>query len=156
VQRNWTTEEVPRDAMPRTNISFLYGTKVLNGAYTGSDDLYKKFVGLPHINSITNLLGKSQIPLVLSECLQNFDLKIRNVLVPYVRELMGGMPASSKLPIHDYGTEGGYGYFQLKLKEIMAYPDLKPEVLQNVRELGNILVFCKMIDHSVVNTLLLI
>ncbi len=74
------------------------------------------------------------------------------MLVPYVRELMGGMPASSKLPIHDYGTEGGYGYFQLKLKEIMAYPDLRPEVLQNFRELGNIILFTKMIDASLVRT----
>jgi len=59
---------------------------------------------------------------------------------------MGGMPASSKLPIHDYGTEGGFGYFQLKLKDIITYPDLRPEVLQNFKEMGNLIIFLKFCD----------
>lgn len=148
IRRNFS-QEPPRDAMPRTNISFLYGSKVLTQAYQNSDELHKKFVGGPHVTSIVNLLGKSHMPLVVSECLQNIDLKIRNVLLPYVRELMGGMPQSSKLPIHDYGTEGGFGYFQLKLKEIITYPDLRPEVLQNFREFGNILALLKLLDAAV-------
>ena len=86
--------------------AFLFGSKILNGAYTNAGELYKKFVGAPHIESIIRLVGKTNLPLVVSECLQNMDLKIRNVLAPYVRELMSGMPPSSKLPIHDYGTEG--------------------------------------------------
>lgn len=87
---------------------FLYGSKVLNGAYANSAELYKKFFGPQHIQSILRLVGRENMPLIISECLQNMDLKIRNVLAPYVRELMGGMPASSKLPIHDYGTEGTF------------------------------------------------
>lgn len=63
---------------------------------------------------------------------------------------MGGMPASSKLPIHDYGTEGGFGYFQLKLKDIITYPDLRPEVLQNFKEMGNLILFLKLSDTSLV------
>jgi len=144
------SDEVPRDAMPRPNQAFLFGSKVLNGAYANAGELYKKFVGAPHVESIIQLVGKSNLPLVVSECLQNMDLKIRNVLAPYVRELMSGMPPSSKLPIHDYGTEGGYGYFQLKLKDIITYPDLRPEVLQNFREIGNLLVFLRMVDQYLV------
>jgi len=140
------SDEVPRDAMPKTNPTFLYGSKVLNGAYANSSELYKKFVGTPHIDAIVNLVGTSNLPLIVSECIQNMDLKLRNVLVPYVRELMGGMPPNSKLPIHDYGTEGGFGYFQLKLKDIITYPDLQSEVLQNFREVGNLIIFLKMID----------
>jgi len=75
-------------------------------------------------------------------------LKIRNVLAPYVRELVGGI-ASSKLPIHDYGTEGGYGYFQIKLKDIITYPDLRPEVLQNFKEMGNLVIFLKQCDSVI-------
>lgn len=63
---------------------------------------------------------------------------------------MGGMPVSSKLPIHDYGTEGGHGYFQLKLKDIINYADLRPEVLQNFREMGNLIIFLKMCDLALV------
>lgn len=60
------------------------------------------------------------LSLIVGEVLRNMELKLVNVLAPYVKELMlSGMPQSSKLPIHDYGTEGGYGYFQLKLKDIL-------------------------------------
>jgi len=142
-------DEVPRDAMPKTNPTFLYGSKVLNGAYANASELYKGFFGMQHVNSITHLCGKSNLPLIVSECLQNMDLKLRNVITPYVRELIGGMPASTKLPIHDYGTEGGYGYFQLKLRDIITYPDLRPEVLQNFREMGNLVIFLKMCDVAV-------
>lgn len=66
------------------------------------------------------LAGKQGLPLIISEVLRNMELKLVNVLEPYVKELVAGMPQSSKLPIHDYGTEGGYGYFQLKLKDILT------------------------------------
>eukprot|EP01119_Soliformovum_irregulare_P019520 TRINITY_DN6199_c0_g1_i4.p1 TRINITY_DN6199_c0_g1~~TRINITY_DN6199_c0_g1_i4.p1 ORF type:complete len:1378 (-),score=485.69 TRINITY_DN6199_c0_g1_i4:58-4191(-) len=141
-------DEVPRDSAPKPNPTFLYGTKILNGAYANAQDLYNKFFGMIHVESILRVVGKSNLPLVISECLQNMDLKIRNVLAPYVRELMGGMPPSSKLPIHDYGTEGGFGYFQLKLKDIITYPDLRPQVLQNFRELGNLLIFLNQCDQA--------
>eukprot|EP01114_Cavostelium_apophysatum_P018213 TRINITY_DN5592_c0_g1_i1.p1 TRINITY_DN5592_c0_g1~~TRINITY_DN5592_c0_g1_i1.p1 ORF type:complete len:1338 (-),score=458.14 TRINITY_DN5592_c0_g1_i1:118-4131(-) len=141
------SDEVPRDSMPKTNPTFLWGSKVMNGAYANAMELFKNFFGTQHINSILHLVGRSNLPLIVSECLQNMDLKLRNVLAPYVRELMGGMP-STKLPIHDYGTEGGYGYFQLKLKDIIIYPDLRPEVLQNFREMGNLIIFLKMCDFG--------
>lgn len=34
-------DEVPREAMPKTNPTFLYGSKVLNGAYANAAELYK-------------------------------------------------------------------------------------------------------------------
>jgi len=140
---------VPRDAPPKTNPNFLFGSKSLNTAYSYSSELSKGFIGSPHINAIVNLVGHSNLPLIVSECIQNMDLKLRSVLAPYVRELFGGMPQSSKLPIHDYGTEGGYGYFQLKLKDIINYPDLQSAVLQNFREVGNITIFLNMLDSAI-------
>ena len=65
------------------------------------------------------MIKEAGLSLVIGEILRNMELKLVNVLAPYVKELLlSGMPQSSKLPIHDYGTEGGYGYFQLKLKGI--------------------------------------
>lgn len=64
-------------------------------------------------------MKESGLSLILGEIMRNMELKIVNVLDPYVKELFSGMPQSSKLPIFDYGTEGGYGYFQLKLKGIL-------------------------------------
>lgn len=36
------------------------------------------------------------------------------------------------------------------MKDIITYPDLRSEVLQNFRELGNILIFMKIIDLALV------
>jgi len=92
--------------MPKTNPSFLYGNKGLTSAYANSGELWKKCFGNAHILALLRLVGRSGLPLVISEVLRNMELKVGNVLSPYVRELQGGMPQSSKLPIHDYGTEG--------------------------------------------------
>ena len=138
--------------MPRLpNQTLLYGSKVLNAAYASSGELLKKFIGAPHVQSIIRLVTIPHLPLIINECIQQMDLKVRNVLVPYVRELFQGMPAKSKLTRHDYGTEGGYGYFQLQLKEMIQYPELRSEVFQKFRELGNIIIFMKMLDQGVVN-----
>eukprot|EP00026_Physarum_polycephalum_P001363 Phypoly_transcript_01364.p1 GENE.Phypoly_transcript_01364~~Phypoly_transcript_01364.p1 ORF type:complete len:1135 (+),score=191.05 Phypoly_transcript_01364:297-3407(+) len=140
------TDPVQRDAMPKTNIMFLQGNKPLSSAYANSIELTKKFFGLPHIHSLLRLAGREGLPLIISEVLRNMELKIVNVLSPYVKELFVGMPPSSKLPIHDYGTEGGYGYFQLKLKDIFTYPDLRPEVMHNFRIFGNAIVLLNLLD----------
>eukprot|EP01113_Clastostelium_recurvatum_P001498 TRINITY_DN1060_c0_g1_i3.p1 TRINITY_DN1060_c0_g1~~TRINITY_DN1060_c0_g1_i3.p1 ORF type:complete len:1328 (-),score=521.15 TRINITY_DN1060_c0_g1_i3:101-4084(-) len=140
------TEPVPRDAMPKSNPTFLFGNKALNGAYANSAELLKKFIGMPHIFSMLRLISKAGLPLVIGEVLRNLELKFSNVLSPYVRELMSGMPASSKHPIYDYGSEGGYGSYQLKLQAIATYPDLKSEVFQNFREVGNSIVLMNLFD----------
>jgi len=146
------TDEVQREGMPKTNPNFLFGNKPLNAAYANSAELHKYFIGMPHIQSILRMVGKKNLPLIVSETLRNIEIKLTNVLSPYVVELLAGMPASTKLPIYDYGTEGGYGYFQLKLKDIYIYPDLRPEVLQCFRELGNSLVLMNLLDQAITQT----
>ncbi|EFA78321.1 component of SCAR regulatory complex [Heterostelium album PN500] len=147
------TEEVQRESMPKTNPLFLFGNKQLNAAYANSAELHKSFLGMPHMHALINVVGRKNLPLIIGECLRNIEIKINNVLTPYCRELIqSGMPPSQKLPIYDYGTEGGYGYFQLKLKDIYTYPDLRPEVIQCFRELGNSIVFMNLLDQALVQS----
>eukprot|EP01133_Synstelium_polycarpum_P001207 gene1207-1395_t len=144
-------DEVTRETMPKTNPVFLFGNKQFNGAYANSAELHKHFVGSPHIQALIRVVGRKNLPLIVGEVLRNIEIKLTSVLAPYVRELIqSGMPPSQKLPIYDYGTEGGYGYFQLKLKEIYTYPDLRPEVIQCFRELGNMIVFLHQLDQALV------
>lgn len=70
-------DEVPRDASPKTNPNFLFGTRAFNTVYAASADLYKKFIGMYHVNSVLRLVGMTDVPLIISECLQNMDLKVR-------------------------------------------------------------------------------
>jgi len=44
---------------------------------------------------------------------------------------------------------GSYGYFQLKLKDIFTYPDLRPEVLHNFRIFGNAVIILNLLDMGV-------
>jgi cytoplasmic FMR1 interacting protein len=90
--------------------------------------------------------------MLLSELLRNLYLKISNILGPYVAALTAGLPPSSKLPLHEYGVEGCHGMFSMKLRELVDYPDLKPEVLQNFRELGNSMVFVELLDQILKQT----
>jgi cytoplasmic FMR1 interacting protein len=141
------SSEVPRDPLPKTNPLFLQGNKVLSFVYMNSIELTKKFIGSTHILALLRVVKEEGLSLLIGEVLRNMELKLVNVLAPYVKELvLSGMPQSSKLPIHDYGTEGGYGYFQLKLKDIFTYPDLRPEVLHNFRIFGNAVAFIHLLD----------
>jgi cytoplasmic FMR1 interacting protein len=126
----------------------MFGSKTLNYAYGQASQLFAKFFGMPHIHALIRVVGKANMALVIAESLHNVELKINNVLVPYVRELNKAMPPSSKLPLFDYKTTGCFGYFQLKLKDITVYPDLRSEVFQHFKEMGNTVIFLNMLDHG--------
>eukprot|EP01117_Protostelium_nocturnum_P005158 TRINITY_DN1874_c0_g1_i1.p1 TRINITY_DN1874_c0_g1~~TRINITY_DN1874_c0_g1_i1.p1 ORF type:complete len:1354 (-),score=489.30 TRINITY_DN1874_c0_g1_i1:93-4154(-) len=139
-------EKVVRESMPKLNPLFLYGSKTFNGAYANSAELWKNFIGVPHVSAIVKLVGATDLPLIVSECLQNMDLKIRNVLAPYVSEAFKGLYRSSKLPPHAYKTVGGHGYYESILKDLKSYPELQSELLRNFKEVGNWIIFLNMCE----------
>lgn len=61
------------------------------------------------------------------------------------------MPTDSKLPPYMYGTTGGHGYYDLKLKEIRCYPELQSQVLRNFKEVGNLIIFLNMCESALVS-----
>ncbi|KAL6064809.1 Cytoplasmic FMR1-interacting protein [Balamuthia mandrillaris] len=142
-----SAEEVPRDSMPKPKIPYLYGSKPLNLAYANVFELYQHFVGSQHIQSMLRLVGRTNLPLVVGECLENMNLKLTNVLVPYVRELFVGMPQSSKLPIFDYGPDGNYLFFKSQLKDLMAYPELLT-AFQHFKEFGNTIILLVLFEQN--------
>jgi cytoplasmic FMR1 interacting protein len=141
-------EEVPRETPPKPRIQFLYGNKSLNAAYAHAAELTRKYFGMAHVLALLRLIGRTNLALVVSECLNNLELKLHNVLAPYMRELNAGMPPSSKLPIYDYGTAGCFGYFQLKLKDIISYSELRSEVFQHFKEFGNTIILLLLLDQG--------
>lgn len=62
--------------MPKNNPMFQYGARSLNIAYSHIMEFYKNFFGMPHIHSLIRLVEQSNFSLVVSECLQNMDLKV--------------------------------------------------------------------------------
>jgi len=145
------TEPLQREVPAKSvNPNYLYGSLALNRAYQQAADLFTGFVGTPHVVALVRVIGKANLPLVQGEVLSNIHLKLYNLLVPYVREMMTAMPPSSKLPLYEYGTAGVHGYLAAKLEDVMTYPELYSDVLQHFKEFGNAVVFLNMLDISMV------
>jgi len=140
-------EEVERSNEPRANPNFLYGSRALTLATAEALSLFSHFFGAEHVRSLVRLVGQPQLPLIVDEVVNNMQLKLHNVIMPYATELMKAMPPSSKLPMFDYGTTGGYGYFQLKLNDLIQYNELRTEVFQYMKEWGNSLAFMKTLEE---------
>ena len=47
---------------------------------------------------------------------------------------------------------GVMGYYQAQLNELIQYPDMRTEVFQIFREVGNAIVFCMLIEQALVRT----
>ena len=43
------------------------------------------------------------------------------------------------------------GYYQAQLNELIQYPDMRTEVFQIFREVGNAIVFCMLIEQALVS-----
>ncbi|KAJ5068208.1 cytoplasmic fmr1-interacting protein-related [Anaeramoeba ignava] len=141
-------EKVVRDAPPRIPPVFLFGSKFLNDSYESIADLKSEFFGIPHILSILRIIGEQNLPLIAQECLTNVELKIQNVLAPYVEELLNGISTKTNLPSIDYGIDGCFGYFELPLDPIRKYGPLESEVFQNFRELGNTIILMRLFEQA--------
>ena len=49
-------------------------------------------------------------------------------------------------------SSGVMGYYQAQLNELIQYPDMRTEVFQIFREVGNAVVFCMLIEQALVGT----
>lgn len=87
------------------------------------------------------------MPLIIGELLGNMNLKLTNVLEPYVDEIARGLPANkTNLPKYQYGVTGAFEYFRAKLIDIQNYPVLVTEVFHQFREWGNCIILLTMLD----------
>eukprot|EP00727_Mastigamoeba_balamuthi_P007648 m51a1_g3503 hypothetical protein (1525) ;mRNA; r:844019-848861 len=145
-------EDPVREPMPRPNAMFSFGNKHIVAVSVAVQEMQKRFFGLQHMISLVRLMGRARIPMLVSELMRSMHLKIQNVLGPYVAALVAALPPSAKLPLHEYGVEGSHGMFSMKLRELVEYGDLKPEVLQTFREIGNAVVFVQLLDQVLKQT----
>jgi len=45
---------------------------------------------------------------------------------------------------------GVLGYYLAQLNDLIQYPDLRTEVFQSFREIGNAVLFCLLVEQSLV------
>lgn len=109
-----------------------------------ANKLHRSFVGSIHIAAIVGVLGTSGIPLLANNLLTNLQERLE-ISKAYLDAITEGLPPC-KLPKAMYGLAGCYGVFDALLKPILAYVDLKPEVFQAFKEVGNALLFIRDIS----------
>ncbi|XP_048453847.1 cytoplasmic FMR1-interacting protein 1 homolog [Rhincodon typus] len=142
------SQEFQRDKQPNAQPQYLYGTKALNLAYSSIYSNYKNFVGPPHFRAICKLLGYQGIAVVMEELLKVVKSLLQGTILQYVKTLMEVMPKICRLPRHEYGSPGILEFFHHQLKDIVEYAELKTVCFQNLREVGNAVLFCLLIEQS--------
>ena len=73
-------------------------------------------------------------------------------MMNYVRTLMKVMPRSCKLIRYEYGSPGVLSYYHAQLNDMIQYPDLRTTVFHAFKEIGNAIIFCMLIEQSLVRT----
>uniref|UniRef100_A0A673FVE3 Cytoplasmic FMR1-interacting protein 1 homolog n=1 Tax=Sinocyclocheilus rhinocerous TaxID=307959 RepID=A0A673FVE3_9TELE len=142
------SQEFQRDKPPNAQPQYLYGSKALNLAYSSVYSLYRNFLGPPHIKAICRLLGYQGIAVVMEELLKVVKSLLQGTILQYVKTLMEVMPKICRLPRHEYGSPGILEFFHHQLKDIVEYAELKTVCFQNLREVGNALLFCLLSEQS--------
>uniref|UniRef100_A0A2K6F0C8 Cytoplasmic FMR1 interacting protein 1 n=1 Tax=Propithecus coquereli TaxID=379532 RepID=A0A2K6F0C8_PROCO len=120
----------------------------LNLAYSSIYGSYRNFVGPPHFQVICRLLGYQGIAVVMEELLKVVKSLLQGTILQYVKTLMEVMPKICRLPRHEYGSPGILEFFHHQLKDIVEYAELKTVCFQNLREVGNAVLFCLLIEQS--------
>uniref|UniRef100_H3B436 Cytoplasmic FMR1-interacting protein n=1 Tax=Latimeria chalumnae TaxID=7897 RepID=H3B436_LATCH len=142
------TQEPQRDKPANVQPYYLYGSKPLNIAYSHIYSSYRNFVGPPHFKTVCRLLGYQGIAVVMEELLKIVKSLLQGTILQYVKTLIEVMPKICRLPRHEYGSPGILEFFHHQLKDIIEYAELKTDVFQSLREVGNAILFCLLIEQA--------
>lgn len=136
-----------RPKAPSGRSHYWYGTGYKE-AFDRQNSLYKSYFGVEHIEAILDVVSKTVLPMFIHEVVDDIAEKIVAEFSPFVERLTESL-TQLKLPGLYYGVVGGYGYFDMKLQNnIGAYEDMRPEVLQRLREIGNAFIFVRLLDSA--------
>jgi cytoplasmic FMR1 interacting protein len=126
---------------PKQSItSQLFGTQC-HKAYEHWLKLTRGYFGRIHYEYLLSMLIHVDLFMIIEESLKNLSEKLVE-LKGYIAALHGGIPPLS-YPKYSFQSVGSFGYFEGKLKSILEYDDLKPEVYQGFREVGNTIAFLR-------------
>uniref|UniRef100_A0AC34GHC3 Cytoplasmic FMR1-interacting protein n=1 Tax=Panagrolaimus sp. ES5 TaxID=591445 RepID=A0AC34GHC3_9BILA len=137
-----------RQKPPPVNYSYEFGSRSLNAAFSNLCAMYSKFIGAPHLQVLTKLMGYRGIETMYSGLLSAIESLINGQLNTHVRGLFNLVPKVCKLPRYDYGPDAVLQYYLHHLKDVIAYPALKKEFCQVLREIGNILFFLMQMETA--------
>lgn len=109
--------------------------------------LTRSYVGRAHWEALVAVLGPGGMSLLVDKCMHSCLEKMASIKA-YMSALHSGIPPT-KQPQYVFKPYGCFGYFDGKLKSLLEYDDLKPEVFQGFREIGNMLLFLRDLSTAV-------
>ncbi|KAG7260100.1 hypothetical protein CRUP_010158 [Coryphaenoides rupestris] len=131
---------------PMCSLITCNGSKPLNIAYSHIYSSYRNFVGPPHFKTI---LPSPRLPRHRrGDGGAAEDRQEPGTILQYVKTLIEVMPKICRLPRHEYGSPGILEFFHHQLKDIIEYAELKTDVFQSLREVGNAILFCLLIEQA--------
>jgi len=130
----------------RTAVEHMMGS-VSAKAHERVGILTRGYFGRIHLETLLNIIGYAELPRLVDECLQILTDKLQD-LTAYVVALGDHVNACHLPSSCNKNAEHAYAYFQTKLTSLLEFDDLKPEVFQNFRYIGNAIAFFR--DISIV------
>ncbi|XP_055332237.1 cytoplasmic FMR1-interacting protein-like [Paramacrobiotus metropolitanus] len=145
---SFSTQQFEREKPPQLPNAYVWGAKTLMVAYTNVFRRYQGFFGPQHCRIIARYLGYQGIALIIDELLKIVLGLLNGSLTQYFNVLMKVMPRSCKLHRYDYTSPGILNYYYEQLQDIIKYPELRTEMFQSFRQVGNVVLFCLMMEQS--------
>lgn len=135
-----------REKPPQVGQVYYWGSKSLMAAFMNICNAYSQCIGTQHLKAITRLLHYQGIAVILDELLKMTHRLLEDKIKRHVRNVLNMMPKELKFPRTDYGSNGLLVYYCQHLKAVGKYSELKTEFCQDLRELGNMIVFCQQLE----------
>ncbi|XP_070541598.1 cytoplasmic FMR1-interacting protein 2-like [Ptychodera flava] len=135
-----------RDKASSAKSHYLFGSKILNNAFAKMLHVFSNFIGQPHFQAMVHLLEYGGIAVIIKELLKTTKTLIQGELLQYTKPLMEAMPKLCGMPMMDYGVKGVFSFYEAKLHPIIQYTDMRTEVFQRFRVLGNTILFCQQLE----------
>uniref|UniRef100_A0A2K5YIP9 Cytoplasmic FMR1-interacting protein n=1 Tax=Mandrillus leucophaeus TaxID=9568 RepID=A0A2K5YIP9_MANLE len=132
------TQEPQRDKPANVQPYYLYGSKPAPSSLRSQQNLRSPEFS-PEMHTCCSRLSHSSVL---------FFCQLQGTILQYVKTLIEVMPKICRLPRHEYGSPGILEFFHHQLKDIIEYAELKTDVFQSLREVGNAILFCLLIEQA--------
>ncbi|KAI8914667.1 cytoplasmic fragile-X interacting family-domain-containing protein [Gorgonomyces haynaldii] len=137
---------IERPPLPKVKLMYLFGSRGLSFAYTSYFGLFKDFMGECHFRSIYRLVGPKGIFLIGQEVTKHMQLIVERALLQSMDTIQSFL-AKERDPVFERSFVGEYDFLEEKYQSIIHFKDLKPEILQGIREIGNCLVVMQLLEE---------
>ncbi|CAI5449350.1 unnamed protein product [Caenorhabditis angaria] len=135
-----------RDKPPNVGQVYYWGSRSLQAAFMNICNAYTQCIATQHLRALTKLLHYQGIAVIVEELLKLANRTLNEKIRRHVKNVLNVMPKVCKLPRTEYGSNAVLQYYCHHLDAIGKYPELKTEFCQDLRELGNMIVFCQQLE----------